>query len=45
MSSFEDESPDLSSDEVEELDAPACVADDCDGSASSVDLERGWGLE
>jgi hypothetical protein len=44
-SSFEDGSLDLSSDEVEELDVSASVADDDGGSASSANLDRGWGLE
>jgi len=44
---LEDTFPDLSSDEVEELDASVRAADDEGGSASSVsvNLERGWGLE
>lgn len=45
VSSFEDSSLDLSSDVVEELDGSACEVDDDGGSASSVNLDRGWGLE
>ena len=45
ISSFEDGSLDLSSDDVEELDGSACVLDDDGGSASSVNLDRRWGLE
>lgn len=37
-----DRSPNLSSEEVEDVDASACVAGD---DASSADLERGRGLE
>jgi hypothetical protein len=45
VSSFEDISLDLSSDDVEELDGSAGVVDDDGGSASSVNLDRVWGLE
>ena len=43
-SSFEDGSPDPSSDGVEEVEASACVVDDDGGSVSSAILVRGWGL-
>jgi len=46
VSSFEDSSLDLSSDVVEELDGSACgLVDDDGGSTSSVNLDRGLGLE
>jgi len=46
INAFEDTLPDLSSDEVEEVDASVRAADDEDGgSASSANLVRGWGLE
>jgi len=43
----EDTLPDLSSDGVDELEVSvrAADADDDGGSPSSVNLERGWGLE
>jgi hypothetical protein len=45
VSSFEDISLDLSSDVVEQFDGSTDVADDDGRSASSVNLDLGWGLE